>query len=122
MKRSSFELMKIVVVLAVLAPAVALAHRHDGNSNVVVAPLSVAPGGTIDVSFDYTLTHDNDHDPVECPWEVWLDDQPYNYTRTGMVLLASGSEYHPANGSTISFHIDALDWTFRWKRCPVRIT
>ncbi|MHC4168077.1 MAG: hypothetical protein ACYSWQ_14060 [Planctomycetota bacterium] len=127
MKRTSFEVLKCIVVLAMLMPAASLAHVHRGNSNdlyspvpgapllVVVEPTTVASGGTISVSFSYTISHDPDHDPVECPWEIWLDDvqfppYPPGPQRDGVALLASGSKTHdPTVEVTQTFDVLATD-------------
>ena len=94
------------LVLLVLGTtcAVALGHDHYGNSNERVQPTSVAPGGRVMVSFDYTIWHDHGGDPggYPNPWEIRLDGTPG--ARDG-ILLASGAELHPASGETITFHV-----------------
>ena len=55
MRKNSFTVMKSVIVLAMLMPAVALANVHYGYSYATVTPTTVAPGGTITVEFEYTV-------------------------------------------------------------------
>jgi hypothetical protein len=75
MRKNSFTVTKIVVVLAMLIPAVALANEHRGYSYATVTPTTVAPGDTVTVEFEYTVYIDQGS-WQQCPyglWEIRLD-------------------------------------------------
>jgi len=82
MRKNSFTVMKSVIVLAMLIPAVALADEHHGyvEGSVVVTPTIVAPGGTITVEFAYTVTIYYGHwqQAPYSRWEIGLDRDESN--------------------------------------------
>ena len=83
MRKNSFTVMKSVIVLAMLIPAVALADSHGGYPYATVTPTTVAPGGTITVEFSYTVTISGYNFNGTWPntssrWEIRLDA---NYQR-----------------------------------------
>jgi hypothetical protein len=75
MRKNSFTVTMSVVVLAMLMPAVTLANSHGGYSYATVTPTTVAPGGTITVEFEYTVTIEYgcwQQSPYS-RWEIRLD-------------------------------------------------
>ncbi|HUU19910.1 MAG TPA: hypothetical protein VMW72_22350 [Sedimentisphaerales bacterium] len=103
MRKNSFTVMKSVIVLAMLIPAVALANSHGGYSYATVTPTTVAPGGTITVEFEYTVT-------IEywcwqlCPkslWEIRLDG---GTSTTEDPLIEGHPEY--ATDGTETFYVN----------------
>ena len=96
MKGSRFEVVKCIVVLAMLTPAVALANSHGGYTSATVTPTTVAPGGTITVEFEYTVTvTDGSSSSL---WAVFFGGEPGQvpYDSNG-VLLAEVLPSTPGN-------------------------
>ncbi len=91
MKGSRFEVVKCIVVLAMLTPAVALADTHLGYSYATVTPTKVAPGDTVTVEFEYTVNITSVG--TTSLWEVFFDGVTGN--RYAVVPLAHD---HPTVG------------------------
>lgn len=94
------------LALLALVPlsGMAYAHVHYGNLDATAWPATVSPGEPVTVLFYYRVSHSHtpDRQPWPNPWEVRLDGAPN--ARNG-ILLASGVEYHPAAGETITFRV-----------------
>ncbi|MFQ6099268.1 MAG: hypothetical protein ACE5O2_16170, partial [Armatimonadota bacterium] len=89
-------------VVAGVVSGAAQAHLHLGMPDATSSSAEVARGETITVSFVYVISHNHPPEdrPWPNPWEVRLDGTPG--VRDG-ALLASGVQWHPAAGETISF-------------------
>lgn len=95
MKKNRLDVKKSVVVLAMLIPAVALANSHDGYTFVTVTPTTVAPGYSVTIELEYTVTI-SDGAANTSLWEVYFDG--VNGDRSAGILLASDTP--PVNTGT----------------------
>jgi hypothetical protein len=89
------ELVSLMVFFLAIANEAVFAHTHYGNSNEVVIPTQVPPGGLVTVLFDYTIWHSHGGAGVNTGWQIKFDSS----------VIANGTEWHPANGETITYSI-----------------
>jgi len=95
MRSTSFKVMKGVLVLVMLIPAVALANEHLGYSYATVTPTTVAPGDTITVEFEYTVYIDTSSTlPPYSLWEIRLD-AGFSRVDENQILIPPLIEGHP---------------------------
>ncbi|MHC4432496.1 MAG: hypothetical protein ACYTBS_11715 [Planctomycetota bacterium] len=102
MRRDGFRVMKSVVVLAMLMPAMTLAqHDHLGYLDAyVVETMPVAPGATITVHFEYEV-YIGSNEVQQSLWEVRLDGVTGNRNAPAAVLV-SGTEPVQVGSNVIS--------------------